>query len=80
MKAESLKLKWRIDLLRDDSREMDMDEKRLNERCPEAKRYESHDWCQYLKRIGDAPGWCKEADHPCPREVGETCLAGEDDE
>ena len=33
MRAESLKLKWRTDLLRDDRREEDMDEKRLNEQC-----------------------------------------------
>ena len=31
--------------------------------------------CQYLRKRGDAPGWCKEADHPCPLEIGDgECL------
>ena len=51
MRAESLKLKWRTDLLRDDRREMDMDEKRLNEKCPEARCYEPYDWCNLSDNI-----------------------------
>ncbi len=31
--------------------------------------------CQYLRKMGDAPGWCKEADHPCPLEIDQgECL------
>lgn len=50
MKAEALKLKWRKEA-DDTKREMDMDDKRLNERCPEARHFEAYDWCNLSDNI-----------------------------
>ena len=27
------------------------------------------DYCQYLRKPSDAPGWCTEGDCPCPMEI-----------
>ena len=51
MNAETLKKKWHKDLIRDDLREMELDEQRLNERCYYRIQYESDSWCDLSDNI-----------------------------
>ena len=50
MRAEALKSKWRREA-DDTKREMDMDEKRLNERCYYRIQYAPYSWCDLSENI-----------------------------
>ena len=47
----TLKSGWHKDLIRDDLREQDMDEQRLNERCYYRIQYEPYSWCDLSDNI-----------------------------
>ncbi|KKN74968.1 hypothetical protein LCGC14_0384700 [marine sediment metagenome] len=55
MKLEALKRKWHKDLIRDDVREMNMDEERLN-RCPHIRTLRGGDETQDMCDLVDK--WC----------------------
>ena len=49
--TEALKRKWHKELIRDDLREQEMDEQRLNERCYYRIQYEPYSWCDLSDNI-----------------------------
>ena len=49
--TEALKGRWHKDLRRDEVREEDMDEQRLNERCYYRIQWETHSWCDLSDNI-----------------------------
>ena len=51
MSIEALKSKWRKDLIKDEPREAEMDEQRLNERCYYRIQYEPYSWCDLSDNI-----------------------------
>jgi len=50
-KTEALKRKWHRDLIKDNKREKDMDEIRLNEKCQYRIQYEPYSWCNLSDNI-----------------------------
>ena len=51
MNAETLKRRWHKELIRDDLREMDMDEIRLGEKCQYRIQFEPYSWCDLSDNI-----------------------------
>ena len=49
--TKALKGKWHKDLIKDEPREQDMDEQRLNERCYYRIQYETHSICDLNDKV-----------------------------
>ena len=51
MNIKALKSKWHKDLIRDNLREMTMDEQRLDEKCQYRIQFEPYSWCDLSDNI-----------------------------
>ena len=71
MKVRELKLKWRKDIEKDTIREEQMDEDRLNEKCPYQSQQVAVDYER--DKVYEGAVVCDLVDKPCLLESGMEC-------